>query len=530
MKRLAILLTLVFVAAISYAYDFEKDNLCYTILSRSEQTVSVEAGSTSISGNVVIPATVVYNGVTFTVTKIPSSGFASCLDIKTITLPRTLTYIGVYGLGWCHSLSTIILDNPGPTFSCGYDAFNYDWRAFSTVKIINCDVKEILEQGVGILTFLPEHSLYINGVKVVNFVVPDGTTKINDCLRNCNTIKTLTIPEGVTSIASNSLNTCTALETVRLPSTIESIGSYAFAGCAALRTIYCSATNPPSISSITFANGTYMFGTLHIPNNCTSDYENAVGWKEFATIEEVDNGGNPYKYCDVTLSVGFGGSIRVSGKIISATETLNLKAGEDLLMYFEPDDGYQLESVMINGSDVTNDVDNNSYTIPPIYEDLLVVVTFTKPQIYLTIKSADNGSIAQLVEKANPYTFIITPSEGWDIESVTFNGSDVTYELDGNEYTTPPITSDSELNIVYKQNDSDAAIKAVRSDSDVRVSASRGKLTVINSGLPTTLSVFSVAGSTVTSNPIGYGTSSIDLPDNNIYIVKVGNDTFKVAM
>lgn len=62
------------------------------------------------------------------------------------------------------------------------------------------------------------------------------------------------------------------------------------------------------------------------------------------------------------------------------------------------------------------------------------------------------------------------------------------------------------------------------------VSASYGKLSVVNMGENTNLSVYSTAGSQITSKSIGLGLTTIDLPINKIYIIKVGNETFKVSM
>lgn len=64
----------------------------------------------------------------------------------------------------------------------------------------------------------------------------------------------------------------------------------------------------------------------------------------------------------------------------------------------------------------------------------------------------------------------------------------------------------------------------------IRVSASGGKLVIENDGPAIMLSVYSGSGAALMSKSITTGTTSIDIPSDNFYIVKVGEQTIKVAM
>ena len=272
------------------AYDFQIGNLRYSITSTSAKTVSVEASSTSLSGNVVIPSTVTYNDVDFTVNHIAANGFAYCHNITSFTIPNSVKGIGSYGFGWCWYLNTIILDNPSNSFSVGSDAFNYDWRAFKTVRIINANEKNLFNNGAALLgsSSLPTHDLYINNNKIVNYSVVDGVHTINTCLRNCNSIETLSMPNSVKTIVNYACYGCTALNTITLSSKLESIGRNAFAECPELRTIYAKSIVPATIDASTFPNGAYMFATLYIPKGTLTAYKNANIWKNFVNIVEIE--------------------------------------------------------------------------------------------------------------------------------------------------------------------------------------------------------------------------------------------------
>lgn len=289
MKKFIILsLTLLTITSTkAFAYDFQAEKLCYTIISPEEKTVSVEAAEEKPTGDVVIPSIVSYNGVDFKVTRIADNGFAHCSDITTLTIPQTMTHIGYLGLGWMHGLETLIFDNP-QNMTIGSYAFDYDWRSFSKVKIINCDETSLINQGLNLVTSLPVHELYINDKKVEDYFVPDGTEFVGTLFSNCNTLRTLELPNTVRKISSNAANNCNSLTTVTLSSSLESIDYNAFGDCPELRTIYLKAATPPIIDKSSFSNGSYMFATLYVPKGTLSDYKNTEIWKDFVNIEEKE--------------------------------------------------------------------------------------------------------------------------------------------------------------------------------------------------------------------------------------------------
>lgn len=288
MKKISFLLIALGINFTTYAYDFQVGDLCYSIISTEDRTVSVEASSQSISGDIVIPSIVNYCGVDFTVISIAHEGFAYCKGITSFTIPNTITFIGEYGFGWCWYLNTIILDNPPKDFDAYSTSFNFDWRDFKTVKIINCNEKEIVNNGVGILRYLPEHELYINGNKVKDYKIADGVTAINSCFQNCNSIKSLDMPNSVKTIAPSAFYYCTSLKSITLSSAIGLIENNAFGECPELREIYVKSIEPAKIDQYAFPNGAYMFATVYVPKGTKAKYTKATVWKQFENIEEKE--------------------------------------------------------------------------------------------------------------------------------------------------------------------------------------------------------------------------------------------------
>ena len=113
MKRLLSLSLFLMTAMLSFAHDFEADGIYYKITSSSAPyTVAVTyrgtyyySYSNEYTEAVTIPATVTYNGKTYSVTSIGSYAFWNCSGLTSITIPNSVTSIGGYAFsdwkrGW----------------------------------------------------------------------------------------------------------------------------------------------------------------------------------------------------------------------------------------------------------------------------------------------------------------------------------------------------------------------------------------------------------------------------------------------
>lgn len=71
-----------------------------------------------------------------------------------------------------------------------------------------------------------------------------------------------------------------------------------------------------------------------------------------------------------------GGYVMVNGALCEDGCTLTVPRHSQLALSLITRKGYVIESVVINGSDVTGDVVNGTYTIPSVSRDTTIVVTF----------------------------------------------------------------------------------------------------------------------------------------------------------
>lgn len=127
MKKVLLLLLLVFCTSVANAYDFEVGGIYYNITSASQMTVEVtaerlpEPGYDSYhvcryEGDIEIPQTVSWNGDTYNVTKIGDYAFATdnysylsnyMFGLKSIKMPETIQTIGKHAFTLCRALHVV---------------------------------------------------------------------------------------------------------------------------------------------------------------------------------------------------------------------------------------------------------------------------------------------------------------------------------------------------------------------------------------------------------------------------------------
>ena len=191
---------------------FVKDHLKYMVYSEDKATktgtVSVEAESQNISGNIIIPESVENGEYTYSVTILPSHAFSGCYNLMGITIPDSVTSIEDWVFSDCNSLSSMTI--PDSITKIGVGAFSH------------CS-------------------------SLTSIIIPDNITSIGgDAFIACNNLISIRIPDGVTYIESNTFRSCSSLTIVTIGNNVTSIGFGTFSGCNSLMDI----TIPNSVATI----------------------------------------------------------------------------------------------------------------------------------------------------------------------------------------------------------------------------------------------------------------------------------------
>ena len=117
MKKFFLLLTLLCLSLSARAHDAEVDGIFYN-LDADNKTATVtfqgdnyDSYNNEYSGDVVIPETVTYNGITYSVTSLGWACFTYCSSLTSITIPNSVTSVGEYCFYGCSGLTSITIPN-----------------------------------------------------------------------------------------------------------------------------------------------------------------------------------------------------------------------------------------------------------------------------------------------------------------------------------------------------------------------------------------------------------------------------------
>ena len=180
------------------------------------------------------------------------------------------------------------------------------------------------------------------------------------------------------------------------------------------------------------------------------------------TFEEIP----PVTYT-LSISATGNGSASYSGETIrSGSKSFTLNEGANATITFTPDNGYRIANVKVNGSDVTNKVANNQYTISSISANTTVAVTFEAipPTTYqLTISASGNGEVSysgETIRNGNKSftlnegtnaTITFSPDNGYRIANVIVNNTDVTNKVANNQYTVSGIQANTSVSVTFEE-------------------------------------------------------------------------------
>ena len=225
MGVLALMLTTAINAAVGDMFSI--DNLFYTVLTENPDnatgTVSVKTASTSISNEVVIPSSVTYNSVDYSVVEIPYGGFQNCKRIKSVAIPNTVTKMGGGCFSNCTQMESITLSSK--TTGIPYNSFN-NCSALQSITIPNT------------CTAIEENA-FESCKALTNVTIGSGVKTIGEyAFAYCNSLTSISLPTKLTTLSKYSFYNCTSLTTVNLQNAgIKYLYDYTFSGCSNLTTI-----------------------------------------------------------------------------------------------------------------------------------------------------------------------------------------------------------------------------------------------------------------------------------------------------
>ena len=391
-----------FSAVPAFAADtlsFTIDDIQYTIDENDSTAVSV-TGTTGYDDinnkkDLVLPETVEYNGVTYTVTSIGNGAFARKNGLNSIVIPNTVVLIAESAFASNWGLTSIEI--PASVVEIGTRAFEWAGNIAEVKFAANSQLKIL-----GTSAFS-----HAKGLKSIE--LPEGLTTIKNCaFADCNVLESVTIPASVTTIMEH------MFDNPRTPN----------GGCPMLKTVKYAGTKEQWDKINLAENNDILTSTMEVLCNITFDV-NGYGT---APADQTVYTGDKLKVAEPTAAGYTFGGWYTDKELTKAFDVENDTVSGDTTLYAKwkaiPD-----HELTVKVGTFTYD-DNAASDKGNVYEGALVTVTFDENnQLWkdsgLSFDHWDIQSKAKLLDEngeeiVNPgktLTFVM-PKEGVTIEAM----------------------------------------------------------------------------------------------------------------
>ena len=431
------------------------------------------------------------------------------------------------------------------------------WMSLSTQAadfVVGNISYEITDNSGRVVAVVAGQSKYTGNVTIPATVTNGGTTYTvkriaNYAFEDCTDLTAVTLGSNIEQIGFRAFRNCTSLSDINWLNSIRKLEGQAFIGCTSL-------TKAELSSSLEEMDGSVFSDCINITAVTVNDGCAVIGENAFSDCTKLKSisipnsvttlGNNAFNGCKALTSAVVGNGVREIANYCfencTALETVKLGNKLTKVGFRSFRNCQAMKSITVQNSDVPN-AEEQSFTnynatlyvpassvalykaheiwgkfsqIMPIVEDL-----------YLTIIQSEGGRVKMPVTKGTSYAMVIEAENGWMINTVTYDGQDVTEQVKDGAYTTPTMNASATLRIAFE---SVTNVHDAYASENVKVYGQGNDIVVTNVEPGDIINVYTTNGILVNSHVADSNKVSISVSSTAAYIVKAGGKTLKIAL
>ena len=165
-----------------------------------------------------------------------------------------------------------------PSDTTNIDDYSYNWFFGNCTNLVEIPPVFIENQ----------HAVYRNCTSLTSVTIPNGVEVVgNGMFDGCTGLTSVTLPNTLTRIEASAFRGCTNLTNITIPNSITYIGQSSFKDCTSLASITIEATTPPTLGYVALDNNA-SGRKIYVPANSETAYEAATNWSTYAAdIEPI---------------------------------------------------------------------------------------------------------------------------------------------------------------------------------------------------------------------------------------------------
>ena len=250
------------------------------VVDNSTLTAEVKSVDNSLR-SVNIPESINYNGIDYRVTSLAKKSFKGRDDLTYLFIPSSITSIGEEAFMDCGSNIEVNIESLEAWCEIAFeDKHSCPLSSAKAFKINDVEVKSLTIPNS--VTSIPYFAFY-QCRSITSLTIPSSVTSIgSSAFEDCTGLGSVSLSKGLISIGGSAFEGCISLPAITIPSTVTTILINAFQGCSNLNDIISMVQKPFAIKESVFS--TYSTAILTVPYGTKIAYETTEGWKNFSKI------------------------------------------------------------------------------------------------------------------------------------------------------------------------------------------------------------------------------------------------------